>query len=204
MKTKKNIARRFRGFLPVVIDVETGGINPQTDALLEISAVFLDMDDNQQLHTGKTLSFHVLPFEGANLDPKSLEFNKIDPFHPFRFAQTEKDVLKTLFAEINAVVQETGCQRGVLVGHNAWFDLLFIKAAAERQKLILPLHAFTAFDTASLAGLCFGQTVLAKAIAVAGIPFNKEEAHSAIYDAEKTAELFCYMVNRLPVFPINA
>jgi ribonuclease T len=193
---QKKWSRRFRGFLPIVIDVETSGVQPHTDAILELAAVFLDIDENNRLCRGKTHSFHVLPFEGARMDPKSMEFNKIDPYHPFRFAQTEKEVLEALFKEIKHATKMAKCQRGVLVGHNAWFDLLFIKTAAERNHLALPLHAFTSFDTSTLSGVFFGQTVLAKALHEAGIEFNTAEAHSAIYDAEKTAELFCDIVNR--------
>lgn len=193
---QSNLANRFRGFLPVVIDVETGGVQPHTDALLEVAAVFLGQGENDQWYLKETLSFHVAPFPGARLDPKSLEFNKIDPYHPFRFAQDEKEVLQALFKAVKEALKAARCNRAVLVGHNAWFDLLFIKAAAERNQLNLPFHAFTSFDTASLSGLFFGQTVLAKALEKAGIPFDTKEAHSAIYDAEKTAELFCLMVNR--------
>ncbi|HAV68246.1 MAG TPA: ribonuclease T, partial [Alcanivorax sp.] len=39
-----SLALRFRGFLPVVVDVETGGFDARNDALLEIAAVLLDMD----------------------------------------------------------------------------------------------------------------------------------------------------------------
>ena len=52
------------------------------------------------------------------------------------------------------------------------------------------------FDTATLAGLAVGHTVLARACALADIPFDNNEAHSADYDATKTAELFCLIVNR--------
>ncbi len=192
----QTIAQRFRGFLPVVIDVETGGVQPHTDALLEVAAVFLGQNEQGCWQKKETLSFHVAPFPGARLDPKSLAFNKIDPYHPFRFAEEEKEVLQKLFKAVREALKVARCNRAVLVGHNAWFDLLFIKAAAERHQLNLPFHAFTSFDTASLSGLFFGQTVLAKALEKAGIPFDTNEAHSAIYDAEKTAELFCAMVNR--------
>jgi ribonuclease T len=47
-----------------------------------------------------------------------------------------------------------------------------------------------------LAGLAYGQTVLAKASQAAGLGWNDAEAHSAIYDAQKTAALFCGIVNR--------
>src|SRR3569832_2573369 len=76
------MARRFRGFLPVVVDVETGGFHSSTDALLEIAAVLIDMEPDGTLKRGATLSFHVKPFEGARLDPAALAITGIDPFHP--------------------------------------------------------------------------------------------------------------------------
>lgn len=195
-KTKTLMSRRFRGYLPIVIDVETAGLNPKRDALLEIAAVIIDMDEDGLVVPGKTYAFHVAPFEGANLDPEALKFNKIDPYHPFRFAVDERKALNDLFSAIHDVLKYYRCQRAVLVGHNAWFDLFFLKAAVDRCKLKdNPFHAFTSFDTASLAGITFGQTVLAKAMSAAGLPFDQSQAHSAIYDAERTAELFCKIVN---------
>jgi ribonuclease T len=200
MFTIKSLNTRFRGFLPVVVDVETGGLNPRTDALLEIAAVLLDVDERGLLTPADTHAFHVEPFEGAHLDPKALAFNKIDPHHPFRFALPEAQVLEQLFEPIQAALERSQCQRAVLVGHNAWFDLLFLKAAIERVGLSRhPFHSFTSFDTASLAGLVLGETVLVKAINAVGIEFDPSQAHSAIYDAQKTAELFCYIVNHTRV-----
>jgi ribonuclease T len=186
---------RFRGFLPVVVDVETAGINPQKNALLEMCVVLISMNEDGHFAREKTHFEHILPFEGAELDPKSLAFNQIDPFQPLRFAVDEKQALKRLFKPINQALKEIHCQRAVLVGHNAWFDLLFIKEAVNRTQLKSPFHAFTCFDTATLGGFLYGQTVLAKAVKAAGIGFNPHEAHSAIYDAEKTADLFCTMLN---------
>lgn len=194
------IRHRFRGLLPVVVDVETGGFNPRRDALLEIAIVILKMDDQKDLYPHKTYSTHVLPFENANLDAEALKFNKIDPYHPFRFALEEKQALEDIFKPIHQEVESTRCQRAVLVGHNAWFDLLFIKAAVARCRIENnPFHSFTTFDTASLAALAYGQTVLAKAVVAAGHCFDTSEAHSAIYDAERTAELFCSIVNRCKI-----
>lgn len=190
-----SMKHRFRGFLPVVVDVETSGVDPKTNALLEISIVLLEMNESGQLNPYKTLSEHIFPFEGCVLDPKSLEFNKIDPYQPLRFAVDEAIALQRLFAAIEKALGETRCQRAVLVGHNAWFDLLFLKEAVKRTGLRSPFHAFTCFDTATLAGLVFGQTVLAKSVKAAGISFDLNEAHSAIYDAKKTAELFCKIIN---------
>ena len=188
--------KRFRGFLPVVVDVETGGFNEQTDALLQIAAVLIEMDENGQLSCGETHSCHVNPFEGANLDPKSLEINGIDPDHPLRMAIDEKQALPKIFKPIRESMKTYRCKRAILVGHNANFDLKFINAAAERSGIKRnPFHPFSTFDTVSLAGLAYGQTVLSRSVKAAGFEWDNREAHSAIYDAEKTAELFCKIVN---------
>jgi len=188
---------RFRGFLPVVIDVETGGLKANTDALLEIAAVFLNVDEDGNLSRGETIGCHVTPFEGSKLVPESMAINKIDPHHPFRFAVSEADALETIFTAVKAALKEHNCERAVLVGHNAWFDLSFVVAAADRCKFKkIPFHKFSSLDTVSLCALVFGETVLAKGLRAAGIPFKADEAHSAIYDAEVTADLFCAIVNQ--------
>lgn len=191
-----NIKERFRGFLPVVVDVETAGIEPQKNALLEMCIVLINMDEHGMLQRGPSHFEHILPFEGAVLDEKSLAFNQIDPYQPLRFAVEEKIALERLFAPINEALKKARCQRAVLVGHNAWFDLLFVKEAIKRTGIKSPFHSFTCFDTATLGGLIYGQTVLAKAAQAARIAFDPNEAHSAIYDAEKTADLFCCMINK--------
>ena len=194
---KSPIASRFRGFLPVVVDVETGGFNPKTDALLEVAAVLLDIDSDGCWHRVQTHACHVQAFPGANLEPAALEFNRIDPDHPLRFALPERDALKTLLDPVRQAVKANGCTRAVLVGHNPSFDLSFINAAVERTKFKRnPFHPFSTFDTATLGGLAYGQTVLSRAVEAAGIEWDGRDAHSAIYDAEKTADLFCTVVNR--------
>jgi ribonuclease T len=194
---KHRIARRFRGFLPVVVDVETAGFDPQRHALLEIAAIVIRMDEEGWLKLGPTLSCHVLPFMGSEIDPRALAFNQIDPDHPFRDAVPEKEALNRVLDPIRKAVKATGCNRAILVGHNAAFDLGFLKAAVERTGYKRsPFHSFSVFDTVSLAGLVFGQTVLAKSAQAAGLGWDNEEAHSAVYDAEQTARLFCRIVNR--------
>ena len=191
------ISRRFRGFLPVVVDVETGGFNPDTDALLEIAVVLLDRDEAGRWSQRETRSCHVEPFPGANLDPKALEHNGIIPDHPLRGAKPEREALKHVCEPIRDQLRETGCTRAVLVGHNPAFDLAFVRAAARRANYRRnPFHSFTVFDTATLGGLAYGQTVLAKTAEAAGLVWDALEAHSAIYDAEMTAEVFCRIVNR--------
>ena len=192
------MARRFRGFLPVVIDVECGGFNASTDALLEIAAVLIDMDTSGTLRRGATHSFHVQPFPGARLDPAALQVTGIDPHHPLRPALPERDALQRVFREVRRAIHAYACRRAILVGHNAAFDLAFLNAAIARTDMKRnPFHPFSSFDTATLAGAALGQTVLAKAAAVAGLDWDASSAHSAAYDAERTAELFCQVCNRL-------
>ncbi len=191
------MAQRFRGFLPVIVDVETGGFNAQTDALLEIAAVTIRMDQDGYLHRHETFSFHVEPFEGANIEQAALDFTGIDLDCPDRMAEPELMVISDLLNAVRRAGKENGCTRAVIVGHNAHFDLNFVNAAIDRCNIKRsPFHPFSVFDTATLAGLAFGQTVLAKTCQVAGIEFSNSAAHSAAYDAEKTAELFCVIVNR--------
>jgi len=191
------IKDRFRGYLPIIVDVETAGFNCQTDALLEAAAVIIDMDDDGLLYAKETIDCHIEPFAGANLEAAALEFTGIDPADPEREAISERDALDQLFKPIRKALKANECKRAILVGHNAAFDLNFINAAVVRcQQKRNPFHPFSCFDTATLAGLAYGQTVLAKACAVADIRFSNQDAHSARYDAEKTAELFCTIVNR--------
>lgn len=190
------MAQRFRGFLPVVVDVETGGFSASRDALLEIAAVLVDIDATGQLKPGETHSYHVKPFEGANIEPASLAVNGIDPFHPLRPALDETDALQRIFAEVRKAIRHHGCKRAILVGHNAAFDLGFLNAAVARTDIKRnPFHPFSSFDTVTLAGAALGQTVLAKAAVVAGLDWDSASAHSAAYDAQRTAELFCRVCN---------
>lgn len=201
-KPPSAIAGRFRGFLPVIVDVETGGFIAATDALLEVAAIIVRFDAAGDLQIAETFRYLVKPFPGSRLDPASLQVTGIDPFHPLRPALDEDEALRRLFQEIRKEVKEQGCNRAILVGHNASFDLQFINAAVERTGIKRnPFHPFSSFDTATLAGVAYGQTVLGRAVAAAGFEWDDNRAHSALYDAEMTAKLFCTIVNRFrPVF----
>lgn len=191
------MSRRFRGFFPVVIDLETGGFKSETDALLELAAVSMDFDEQGNLKPANSWHFNIEPFKDANIEQASLDFTGIDPFNPLRGAVSEQQALDELFKAIKVKQKEAECQMSILVAHNPIFDMGFLLAAVNRIKAKRnPFHSFTSFDTATLSGLVLGQTVLAKACEVAQISFDNSKAHSALYDAEKTAELFCYIVNR--------
>ncbi|TEW47845.1 ribonuclease T [Psychromonas algicola] len=191
------LAERFRGYYPVIIDIETSGLDSQCHAILEIAAIFPEMDEQGYLKTVDKMHFHVMPFEGAELDPKALSFTGIDPFNPLRGAVDEREALTEIFKKVRKYQKQNDCNRAILVAHNAAFDQGFINKATERCSLKrVPFHPFASFDTASMAGLTLGQTVLAKACLKAGVAYDNKQAHSALYDTEVTAELFYYMINR--------
>ena len=189
--------QRFRGFLPVAVDVETGGFDCNRHALLEIAAVPIDLDASGRYVCGETASAHLEPAPGTEIDPKSLEFTGIRLDHPFRLAKPERAALDHVFAAVRVAVRKHGCQRAILVGHNAHFDLGFLNAAVARcGHKRNPFHPFSVFDTVTLAGVAYGQTVLARAVQASGDSWSSDDAHSAVYDAEKTARLFCDIANR--------
>ena len=190
------MGNRFRGFCPIVVDVETGGFNVQTDALLEVAAIILGIDQKGILYCKESHNIHVQPFDGANIEPASLEINGIDPYHPLRLALPEKEALKTIFKPIRKAVKENMCKRAILVGHNAFFDLNFLNTAATRAKVKNnPFHPFSSLDTVTLGAMAYGQTVLSRMARSSGISWENEQAHSALYDARITAELFCKILN---------
>lgn len=191
------LGKRFRGYLPVIVDIETGGFNPKKNPLLEIAAVIVELNGNGDLEITERHACHIIPFHNAELDESALKFNKIDPYHPFRMAIQEKDALDKIFKPIKKAVKRNECTRAILVGHNPAFDISFLNAAIQRTAIKRsPFHPFSTFDTATLGGLVYQQTVLAKIASAAGLNWDSEQAHSAIYDAEQTAQLFCLIVNR--------
>lgn len=192
-----NISKRFRSFLPVIVDIETAGFDAKLDAMLEIAFVLVNYNDEDKMVVTDSFHYHTKPFPGANLDQSALEFNKIDPHHPFRFAVTEHEALVDAFQKITDYIKVTKCSRAVLVGHNPSFDLGFLQAAVKRTKLFKqnPFHKFTTLDSATMGALLCQQTVLARAVKTAKIKFDQNQAHSALYDATKTAEFFCACIN---------
>lgn len=196
---KKRISKRFSGLLPVVVDCETGGLNYQTDALLEVAVVALYYNEAGILSKQDAFHYHVEPFEGAVISSSSLEVTDIRPDHPFRFAVSERTMLMELSQKLEQLCQQHKCRKAVLVGHNAMFDLNFLQAAYAREQLSEadPFHRFVTLDTATLAGCWLRETVLAKAVMRNGLVFDVNEAHSALYDCHKTADLFCDIINKI-------
>ena len=196
-KTAIPLAQRFRGYLPIIVDIETAGFNSKKNALLEIAAVIVELNSDNELAITERYTTHVIPFKNSELDPAALKFNGIDPYHPFRMAIDEKDALDMLFKPIKLAVKRNDCTRAILVGHNPAFDIAFLNAAIQRTQIKRsPFHPFSTFDTATLGGLAYKQTVLAKIAQTAGLEWDNAKAHAALYDAEKTAELFCMIVNK--------
>lgn len=199
---KPTIDTRFRGFLPVVIDLETGGFDAQQHALLELAAVVIDINEQGKLYKKHTIHSHIQPFVGSKIDPEALKVNGIQPHHPLRIAKTEQKALEELFAAIKKHLKEANCTRAIIVAHNAMFDMGFLQAAIARCQLkSSPFHSFSSFDTVTLGGVMVGQTVLARIAEACGFEYDTHQAHSAKYDAELTADIFCQLVNRCDYYP---
>ncbi|MBL6902686.1 MAG: ribonuclease T [SAR86 cluster bacterium] len=191
------IKERFRKYLPVVVDLETGGFDPKTNAILEIAAtLIIKNEDTQLLDVGKTYRYHIEPYEGLVVEQESLDFTKINLNHPLRNAITEKDALEELFKIINTERTANGCSRAILIGHNAHFDHSFLTEAVSRNNIKKsPFHPFSVLDTVTLGALHTKQTVLARICDFLNIDYDSKEAHSAAYDSDITAKVFCKIVN---------
>ena len=190
---------RFRGYLPVVVDLETGGFDVVNNPLLELGCVFLGWDEDQ-IFAGEAHEWAIEPFAGSEIDPASLKVTGIDVDDVERGALDEKDALAAFFKLVRTQMKAHGCHRAIMVAHNANFDMSFLTTACARAGLKRnPFHPFSTLDTASLAAVAYGHTVLSEACRRAGIQFDNSRAHGAGYDAERTAELFCQMVNAWPL-----
>ena len=194
---KQNLVlkNRFRKYLPVVVDIETGGFDPEVNAILEIAITLIEEKENKFI-PGETFRHHIQPFEGSIVEKESLEFTKIKLDHPLRKAVLEKDALQDLFKTINKARNKYECSRAILVGHNAHFDKSFLDASVIRNNIKkTPFHKFSVIDTVSLGVLATGQTVLARICEKLSIEYDNDEAHSAAYDTKVTAKVFCKIIN---------
>lgn len=189
------LKNRFRKYLPVVVDIETGGFDPELNAILEIAITLIEERDNKFV-VGETYRHHINPFENSIIEKESLDFTKIKLDHPLRNAIDEKDAIKDIFKIINKIKNKYECSRAILVGHNAHFDMSFLDAAIKRNNIKkTPFHKFSVIDTVSLGVLATGQTVLARICDQLGIDYDNDQAHSAAYDTLVTAKVFCAIFN---------
>ncbi len=197
----KTIKERFRGFLPVVVDLETSGFNPRRAALLQVAMMTVKMDERGMLLPDEMFSAEIRPFPDAVIEEANIRFTGIDPFDESRGLEDEKIALVRMFKAVSKKIKQAECKKAILVGHNGSFDLGFINAAVDRIGYKRnPFHPFSVLDTASLSGLVLGQTVLARACFAAGIDFDESLAHNAAYDTQMECELFCALVNRYTKF----
>ena len=186
---------RFRGYLPVVIDVETGGFDRSRHALLQIAIVLLGWEDDR-LYPANTHVWDLIPHADMDVEDASLQVTGIDLTDPDREAISEGDALQECFRVVRRAVRDANCQRAIVTAHNGHFDHGFLTTGGERNNIKRnPFHPFSVIDTASLAAVAVGHTVLSEACARAGIDFDEDNAHSARYDAEITAALFCSIFN---------
>jgi ribonuclease T len=192
---------RFRGYLPVPVDLETGGFDNQNNPILEIACSFVTLADGI-LSISSQHQWIVTPFQGSTVEPASLKITGIDLDDPMRNGMTERDALQAFFVQVRREMKRANCHRAILVAHNASFDHGFIKAACARSDIKRnPFHPFSTIDTVALSAVSFGHTVLSETCRRAGLEFDEAKAHGAAYDADRTAELFCQIVNMWGVLP---
>ena len=194
-----SLGQYFRRFLPVVVDVETGGLNPHKHALLEVAVVFLKVG-SAGLIPGLSQHYHIRPFEKSEITESSAQFLGISAStkeYGSDHHQFEQDVFEELHDLISSRVEREGCTRAILVGHNAAFDLSFMQAAFKRNRIKDPFHQFSTLDTVSMSAAILGHTVLSKACMAAGICWDNSKAHCAMYDCQQTAQLFCRTINQI-------
>ena len=191
------LKNRFRKYLPVVIDLETGGFDPSKNPILEIAMQFIEINNNKFI-LGEGIRYHVIPESQLEIDPDSLEFTKIHLNHPLRQAIAAEEAIKNICKLVNKQRSKEECSRAILVGHNAHFDLSFLQANIERYDIKnSPFHPFSVIDTVSLGAAFTGQTVLARIAKELSIDYDNDLAHSAAYDAEITAKVFCDLLNKI-------
>ena len=192
------INQRFRRFLPVVIDIETGGLDYRTAPILEIALYFLKME-NAELQLDDYIHFHIKPFTGSQAEEKSIEFIGYES-EKIPHMEEEHTAFSSICESVKKRIIKENCVRAILVGHNAHFDLSFFNAAIKRCQLKSPFHTFSTLDTVSTSALLFGHTVLCQACKLADIEWDNQQAHNALYDCKKTATLFCQSINQIQQF----
>ena len=186
---------RFRGYLPVILDLETGGFDSRCNPILELACAFVSMESGQ-LQICEEFCWAVSPFSGAIIEESSLKITGINLDDPDRIQIEEKAAINSLFKLTRKKIKSEECTRAIMVAHNASFDQGFLHAACDRTGIKRnPFHPFSTIDTVSLAAIAFGHTVLSESCGRAGLEFDESKAHQAAYDANRTAALFCKIVN---------
>ena len=179
----------------MVVDLETGGLDPNKNPILELACSFLNYE-NEKLVPHKSFSWDIKPQPNLEIDPSSQLLTGIDPLLDIENRTDEKAAINSFFKEVRRETKTNECTRAVLVAHNSVFDNSFLNAAIQRHRIKRsPFHPFTTFDTATLGGVAFGHTDLREACQRADIAYDKKSAHCASYDCEVTAFLFCKIVN---------
>lgn len=187
--------KKLGNYWPVVIDLETSGVVSDKNAILEVAAIPLEFNSGSWGYS-EIWHEHIIPFEGAEFSPEAMAVHGIDADHPFRMAISEAAWLTNWQNQLAEVAGKNKCQRCMLAGHNAHFDLNFVMAAVSRCSINIPLHKFTCFDTATMGAYMCNETVLPRILRKSGIKYNSDSAHSAVYDTKVTADLIIKWLNQ--------
>jgi len=155
-------------FSYVAIDVETTGLNPQNDEVLEVTAV----EFNKSGNLGDKISTFCKPLAGF-IPPKITEINGIT-----------YDMVKDSPVYLNEIREKVASFVGgrILVGHNLKkFDIDFLKITPVSME-----------DTLEMCRKRYsGGNRLKTACTRIGIAWDDASAHSSEYDTLKCIELYC-------------
>ncbi len=163
----------------VIFDIETTGLSPRTDDIIEIGAVKI-------INRKVVDSFSTFVHINRNLPAKIIELTSItdDMLH------NQPEITSALPEFLNFVGKST------LVAHNASFDVSFIK-----NKSLVYLNEIydpSVIDTLELSkALVKGVKNYKLSTLTKKLGINLENHHRAVDDANATAQLFIYLLNIL-------
>ena len=168
----------------VVIDLETTGLRPTTDRIVEIALVRLDQS-GQEMAAWTTLV-------DPERDPGPTRIHGLTARH-LKGAPTFDNIARDLLGFI---------ADGVVVAHNARFDTAFLNAECARAGIAWgPIVGLCTMATASAMGICASRS-LADICEELGIPLT--DHHAALADARATATLLLHLLPPSYELPVAA
>ncbi|MGR3712345.1 MAG: exonuclease domain-containing protein [Shimia sp.] len=166
----------------VVFDSETTGLLPHKDEIVQLGAVRVLRG---QIVTGETINRLVNP--GRPIPPVSTKVHHITDA-----MVADAPPLAPVAAEFHHFARDA-----VIVAHNAPFDMAFLHRRAKEFNLAWP---HPVLDTVLLSAVLFGTTethTLDALCARLGVTIPEHLRHTALGDAQATAEVLCRMLPML-------
>lgn len=154
----------------VCVDIETTGLNPKTDKIIEIGAVFIENGECKS-------TFETLVYPGRQLPERIVELTGI----------TDSDL--NTAPKISEILPDflDFAQDAILLGHSILFDYSFIKRACVNQKLIFERKGL---DTLKIARRYLPDLESRSLDYLCQYYHIPHKAHRALEDAKATCSLF--------------